>query len=246
MVLAYMLLGIALLGLVLLVARWFARADPKTLVLLVKWVGGTVLALVLFYLVVSGRAAWAIGAVIGLLPFVRRLLRVGALFRAGFANVGGRRRGGERASNVETAYLAMTLDHETGEIDGMVLKGAFEGRRLSNLSLDELLALLGECARADPASVPLVESFLDRGPHRDWRERMRARAEREGARTGAAGGEAMTVEEAREILGVAADASPEEIRRAHRLLMQKNHPDHGGSTYLAAKINRAKEVLLGA
>jgi len=245
MILAYMLLGIALLGLALLVARWFTRADPKTLVLLVKWVGGTVLALVLLYLVLSGRAAWALGAAIGLLPFVRRLLRLGALFRAGFANVGGRR-GGERASSVETAYLAMTLDHASGEIDGMVLKGAFEGRHLSNLSLDELLALLGECARADPASVPLVESFLDRGPHRDWRERMRARAERNGGRAGTTGGEAMTVEEAREILGVAADATADEIRRAHRLLMQKNHPDHGGSTYLAAKINGAKEVLLGA
>ena len=145
----------------------------------------------------------------------------------------------------------MTLDHESGEIGGTVLKGAFEGRSLSDLSLDELLALLGECARADPASVPLLESFLDRGPHRDWRERMKARAGRDGGRgdrgrAGAAGGEAMTVEEAREILGVAADASTEEIRHAHRLLMQKNHPDHGGSTYLAAKINRAKEVLLDA
>ncbi len=251
MVLAYMLLGIALLGLVLLAVRWFTRADPKTLVLLVKWVGGTVLALALFYLVVSGRAAWAFGALVGLLPFVRRLLRALALFR-GFANVGGgAARSAERASSVETAYLAMTLDHETGRIDGTVLAGAFSGRRLSELSLDELLALREECARADPPSVPLIESFLDRSPHDDWRERMAARGERGEARgAGSAGGgvgsAAMTVEEAREILGVSADATPEEIRRAHRRLMQKNHPDHGGSTYLAAKINRAKEVLLGS
>ncbi len=245
MILAYLLLGIAVLGLVLLVARWFAQAEPRTLVLLVKWVGGTVVALLILYLIVSGRAAWALGVAAGALPFVRRFLLARALFR-GLRGGGWHRTGasaGPQRTGVETATLAMTLDHATGEIDGAILKGRFAGRRLSALSLDELLALYADCAGDDPDSVPLIESFLDRSPFRDeWRARMKESA----GRRSAASGESMTVEEAREILGVSADATPEEIRRAHRTLMQKNHPDHGGSTYLAAKINQAKEVLLGS
>ncbi len=243
MAIAYVLLGTALLAAALLLARWFVRADPATLVTAVKWLGGTLAGLLALYLIVSGRASHAAGLAVTTLIVLRGLrgLRAGAAMGGMFG--GGRARpspGG--SSDVETAYLRMTLDHDSGEMDGKVLRGRFAGRTLSGLSLDELLSLLGEFANADHQSARVLETYLDRGPHTDWRERMETRDRA----AGAAGDGAMSAQEARAILGVPPGATPKEIKLAHRRLMQANHPDHGGSTYLAAKITRAKEVLLGA
>ncbi|CAA7615947.1 DnaJ domain-containing protein [Magnetospirillum sp. SS-4] len=55
----------------------------------------------------------------------------------------------------------------------------------------------------------------------------------------------MTRDQAYEILGLAKGASPDEIREAHRRLMRANHPDSGGSTWIAARLNQARDVLLG-
>ena len=72
--LPYLLLGVALLFVVLLVVRWFVTADPKTLVLAVKWIGGALAVLVVLYLVLSGRVAQIFWLVI-FLPFLVRALR---------------------------------------------------------------------------------------------------------------------------------------------------------------------------
>jgi hypothetical protein len=241
---AYFMLGLALLASLLLLARWFVRADPKTLVTTVKWVGVVVAALIAIFLAIRGQAPFAFALAVGALMMWRRmrgLASLGAMFGGAFGPRGGGAKAGQ-SSDVETAYLRMSLDHDSGEMDGTVLQGAFEGRTLSNLKLDELLDLLGECARADEQSARLVEAYLDRAGHDDWRERMDAR---HGAR-GAAGMTDMSPDQAREILGVGPAATREEIKEAHRRLMQMNHPDRGGSTFLAAQINLAKEVLLGA
>ncbi len=231
--LPYLLLGVALLFVVLLAARWFVTADPKTLVLAVKWIGGVLAVLVALYLILSGRAFHMFWLVI-FLPFLVRALR-------GFGGFGRTRPSAGQSSDVETDYLRMVLDHDSGEMSGTVLKGAFAGREFGGMTLDELLDLFEECLRFDDKAAQVLEAYLDRGGHAGWREAMDAR---QGA--GASASAQMTPDEARDVLGVGAGASADEIKAAHRGLMQQNHPDHGGSTYLAAKINQAKEVLLGA
>ncbi len=134
----------------------------------------------------------------------------------------------------------MSLDHDTGRMDGEVIAGTFSGRRIGELGLEELLALVAECERADPSSVSILESYLDREHGDAWRE-----ARRGGGEGRPSGGTAeMTVDEALEVLGLEAGASHDDIVAAHRRLMQKLHPDRGGSGFLAAQINRAKDLLL--
>ena len=140
-----------------------------------------------------------------------------------------------QTSEVETEFLSMRLDHDTGEMDGTVLQGRYEGRTLRELGLPELLELLDEC-RGDRQSMAVLEAYLDR-VHEDWRGHRRAPPGRSP--------DGMSEDEARAVLGVGPDATREEIVQAHRRLMQRLHPDRGGSDYLAAKLNAAKDLLLG-
>ena len=140
-----------------------------------------------------------------------------------------------QTSEVETEFLRMRLDHDTGEMDGTVLQGRHEGRTLRGLGLPELLELLDEC-RGDRQSMAVLQAYLDR-VHEDWRSHRRAPP--------GGSSDGMSEEEARAVLGVGPDATREEIVQAHRRLMQRLHPDRGGSDYLAAKLNAAKDLLLG-
>lgn len=143
-----------------------------------------------------------------------------------------------QASRVATSLLAMELDHDSGRMDGEVLAGTYKGRRLSTLTLDEARRLHAECARAPDQSRALFEAWVGR-THPDWRERWG-----EGMQSPASSSAKMTRPEALAILGLKEGASPDDIRAAHRRLMKTAHPDLGGSDYLAAKINEAKEFLL--
>jgi hypothetical protein len=226
--LAYLLLGLALLFAVLLLVQWFVNANPKSLVLAVKCIGGAALALALLYVVLSGRFVLIFWLAM-LAPIALRMFRR-------FSNA---QPSPGQSSDVETAYLRMVLDHDSGEMAGTVLKGDFAGRDLGDLGLDDLLDLFELCLGADEKSAQVLEAYLDRGRHANWRDAMNARQGR------GVGRAAMTVDEARDILGVGPGAGSDEIRAAHRELMKQNHPDRGGSTYLAAKINLAKDLLLG-
>ncbi len=143
-------------------------------------------------------------------------------------------------SSVRSAVLEMTLDHDTGEMDGLVLAGIHEGQLLSRLDELELFAMLDEL-QSDGESVQLLQAYLDRRIP-GWREHT------DGSYTsdhiGPSGSGSMSKQEAYEVLGLGPDAGPGEIRKAHRRLIKGMHPDSGGSTFLAAKINEAKEVLL--
>ena len=139
-------------------------------------------------------------------------------------------------SEINTRYLHMVLVHATGMMDGTVCEGQFKSMQLSNLNLSQLMLLHGECMD-DTDSVNVLSAYLDR-VHENWRDGS------EGEAGSAASGD-MTEHEALEILGLEPSATQEDIIAAHRKLIQKMHPDRGGSTYLAARINEAKDFLLG-
>ncbi|HLI13217.1 MAG TPA: DnaJ domain-containing protein [Alphaproteobacteria bacterium] len=238
---AYFLLGIAVLLSFILLARWIAAADPRALAKGLRYGGGIVAVAIVLLLALSGRWSYAV-AVLGI-AFPALLRR-----KAWWART--RPMGGASAgatSRVETAMLEMTLDHDTGVMTGRVRSGARAEQALDGLSLAELRALREECRRQDPESVALIEAYLDRRFASTWRERADETAGGAGAADGRAGGTAsaaMTRGEALALLGLAEGASPAEIKDAYRRLMMKLHPDTGGSAYLAAKVNQAKETLL--
>jgi len=227
----YFLLGLLLLGLILLGSQSFARANPRELAQGVR-IGGAVLAsLVSAGLLLAGRFGLAFMTMSATFMAIRAIRR----HRGGADPLRGGP--GEAPVEIQTDLLRMRLDRATGEVEGAVRQGRFAGRQLADLGLAELLDLLAEAARADPRSTSLLEAYLD---HRvpDWRE-----AEQSGPTT--AGSAGMDEQQALEILGLAKGAGPDEIREAHRRLMTRLHPDSGGSNFLAAQINQAKDLLLG-
>ena len=145
---------------------------------------------------------------------------------------------GNRKSVIRTEFLAMELQHKTGDMDGEVIKGSFSGKQLSSLSIEELLRLAEECS-SDQDSLQVLEAYLDR-MHSGWREA--AQQQNQAPETGEE--PAMNRQLALEILGLSEQASTEEVIKAHRKLMQKMHPDRGGTEYLAKKINAARDYLV--
>ena len=141
-------------------------------------------------------------------------------------------------SSVNTAYLAMTLDHDSGDIDGKILAGAHTGAKLSDLSLEQLLELLEECRAQDPKSAALLEAYLDRYHEGEWR------TEGETGQTTNPGSQPMSEDDALSILGLEPGATAKDVQTAHRRLMQKLHPDRGGSPYFASLVNKARDFLL--
>ncbi len=170
------------------------------------------------------------------LPTLLRLAPFWGMFRSRVASASAGK--SNQSSKIRTRFLAMELDHASGDLDGQVLEGQFASQRLSELALEQLIALYRECA-ADADSVQILEAYLDR-THSEWRDHIGGGGGHEHAPSESA----MSRELALEILGLEGDPDKDEIIKAHRSLMQKLHPDRGGSSYLAQKINAAKDFLL--
>ncbi|MGG5809959.1 hypothetical protein [Falsiroseomonas sp. CW058] len=233
---AWIALGLLALVLVLGLLRVFADAKPAQVRSALVWGGGVVGVGLVGLLLASGRGPQAFWALALLGPMAwrswQRMRAARTFARGGAASPGG-------ASDVETASLAMALDHDSGRMTGRVKRGRFAGRDLADLDLPQLLELMAELAAEDPDSAPLLEAWLDRA-FPDWRDAA-AQAHPPGAAPGR-----MTRQDALAVLGLAEGATEAEIRGAHRRLMMAAHPDMGGSDWLAARLNEARDTLLGA
>ena len=230
----FFLLGLTALLLSLVVLRGFTMANPQILVGQLRAGVGIAALVGAGFLVLRGLVGYAVS-----LAALGSWLLWGA-GAAPWGRPGGGQQSQGQTSRVTTDYLEVELEHDTGDMRGRVLKGVFAGRALQDLSPLETVELWRDCRFADPQSERILEAYLDR-VHPNWREDM---ARKDGEAAPRPGGR-MSREQALEVLGLTADASEDAIRRAHRELMLKLHPDRGGSTFLAAQINEAKEVLLG-
>jgi len=210
-------------------------------------------AFVLAYLTLTGRLHFLVALGAAILPFLKRLLpllRYIPLLKKFYqqAQTSAKTSQGN-VSAVETSLLSMTLDHDNGHMDGEVLLGEFSGKKLSDLSLENLLLVYHLAQKEHSDSVGVLEAFMDREIGEQWRQDYSKgfSSEDEEASTEQSSHHSsneINKAEAYEILGLAAGASREEITAAHRKLMQKLHPDRGGSNYLASKLNQAKACLL--
>jgi hypothetical protein len=228
-----LIFGILVLLLVLWGLNAYSKADPKYLAKVLRPAGGILSVAAAVFLFFRGHPEVAI-------PL--GLTGLGLLGWGPFASTGWFQRTQKspgQVSRVRSPFVEMELDHDTGAMRGTILAGQHQGAPLDSIETTVLLGLLAEF---DPDSRALLAAYLDRREP-GWREHAQ-----EGATAGTGGGSTrggkMTEEEAYQILGLSPPASEQDISRAHRALMKKLHPDQGGSTYLAAQINEAKEVLL--
>ena len=230
---ATIIFGLVLLALLLWALHAFTKVRPQTAAVVLKTGGGLGALAIAGVLGVRGRLDIAIPVgltglgLLGWLPW--SIPGFGARTRKSAGQI----------SRVRSAFVEMELDHDTGAMHGRILAGRHEGAALDALDVPTLTGFLPEI---DEESRALLMAYLDRREPR-WREDTQGDTATGPGRRGWSSGK-MTEEEAYQILGVQSGASAEDIGRAHRALMKKLHPDQGGSTYLAARVNEAKDVLL--
>ncbi len=223
-----------------LILTGLARATPQQIKQVLRWLALIAAIGVFLYIFGTGRFQLLLGVLFLLLPLLRQMRVFKWMAKAAQGPTQG------QFSEIRTRFVDMKLDHDSGDMDGTVQEGPNTGRMLSDLDLAAVLDLYRNALAMDQNSAQVLESYLDRMRDEDWRETMAGDGEESFAHAGSgASGGSMSVAEARAILGIDANASFDEIKQAHRRLMGQYHPDRGGSDYLAARINQAKEILLG-
>ena len=232
------LAGIIILALLWWFLKGYIKANPKVLAKYGKRIGGVVALAAAAFLFIRGRmdmaiplgaaGAWLLGISLPVWPWYMP---------------GGNPRGNEfgGTSRIRTSALDLQFDPSSGKILGRVLAGPYSGRDLEQMTREELFSLAEFLKNTDSDGLQALKSYFD-GRFPGWRETADGNTYARASQRGQLG--AMSEQEAYEVLGLQVGASAEDVRQAHRALMKKLHPDQGGSTYLATRVNMAKDVLL--
>lgn len=232
--LAYFIIGIALLAALIIGGKSLANAEPKHIIRAFRIAGAIILGALAAFFAYTGR--FQIAPPLALVAIF--LLRKKPLFSRSTPSTG-------QKSEVKTDWLFAILDHDTGEMDAEILQGDFSGEKLSQLSYQQLQNL--EIALADDEqSAAILSTYMDRNfsDTEDFRNAQGENKSKE--KTTYAQQQGMSRAEAFEILELDQTASTSEIKASHKRLMKKFHPDHDGSAYMAAKLNQAKDILLSS
>jgi hypothetical protein len=235
---ATLIAGIVAVVLLYSLLQMFRAANPVVLARAIKIGGGVVALAGAAFTGIKGELAVAVplgifgAGLLGWSPFGTGFGNIGAMFG------GGAQRSPGQTSRVRSQFLDMSLDHDSGGLEGQIVAGPYAGHSLAEFDLPQLTAMI---PGFDAESVSLLESYLDRR-FPAWRQDAQGNTAGGQSRPAASG--KMTDEEAYQILGLQPGAGRADIGRAHRALMKKLHPDQGGSTYLAARVNEAKDTLL--
>jgi hypothetical protein len=197
------------------------------------WRSGFWLILALsVYLIVTGRMHWLGAGIAALIPVLRTLLvwgtRAGPLLR-----LFGRFK--TSPSQFRTEFLVISINFTTGSVEGEIISGDYSGKKLRELSQDELKLLSQQYKTVDKESYVLLQAYLIRSGSNNDQAYQQYNPDNFNE---------LTESEAFEILGLPNTATKDEVVKAHKRLMQRMHPDRGGSDYLAAKINAAKDQLV--
>ena len=245
------MLFVLLIAVMTVVAWVWLRNQPpgqqKPAILKLVVIAGVVTVVLM---VITGRLPILFAMLAFLFPLLRRVLPSLLMGRLSGLGSGQAKAQPGNQSHVSSDILKMTLDHDSGDMTGEIVKGPMAGRALADLAESEFIGLLQYCRDQDEDSARLLETYLDRRFGDSWRtgdptgDDRAQNGEQNGERKSSNSSGTLTDSEALDILGLQEGASRDEIIQAHRRMMQKMHPDRGGSNYLAARVNEAKERLL--